>query len=55
MKKDESIKPIPFFMYSSKQIDKDNRELAIDIGVDRCIMATEPEEIKNEALAYIMK
>src|SRR6267143_5027567 len=50
IKKDSTIKYTPFYMYSSKYIDRDNRNLAIDFGVDHCIFATEPTDIINETL-----
>lgn len=42
----------PFFMYSSRPISEDNEELALDLGVDKCIKSTEPEGIVNEGMTF---
>lgn len=40
----------PFFLYSSKQITDDNKELALGLGADHCIDNTEADGIGSEAL-----
>lgn len=52
-KKDPDIKDTPFFMYSSKLISRDNINLAIKFGVDKCLINSEIVDIGNEALQFL--
>lgn len=51
VKKD--FKTTPFFMYSSRYLPESNRELALEMGADKCLKSIKPEEIKNEVMAYL--
>jgi CheY-like chemotaxis protein len=53
VKEDKDTKAIPFIMYSSRPMTDSNQVLAIEMGADGCISGTEPEAIKEEAMAYI--
>ena len=53
VKSNETIKRLPFFLYSSKRLPDDNTSLAYRWGVNRCIMNEDIEEIGYEALAYL--
>jgi len=55
IRKDDDLKSIPFLMYSSKPISADNQMLALESGASGCIQSTEPEDIKNEAMPYLVK
>src|SRR5216684_4252673 len=37
VKKDISMKNTPFFIYSSRELPEDNRNLALRLGADRCL------------------
>lgn len=53
VKENESTKSIPFFVYSSSPISDDNKELALELGADRCLNNTEIDGIGSEALSYL--
>lgn len=53
IRKDQELKSVPVFMYSSRPISEDSKHLAMEIGANECFHSTEPEGIREEALAYL--
>lgn len=53
IRKDQSTKSVPVFVYSSRPISEDNKNLAMEIGANECFRSTDPEGIRNEAMAYL--
>jgi PleD family two-component response regulator len=53
VKANSETKTTPFFLYSSRYIPEDTKDLAFELGVDRCLEETNTNKIGEEALIYL--
>jgi len=51
VKEDDKTKAIPFFVYSSRPLSRDSKELAMELGANHCLDNTEIDGIGSEALS----